>query len=93
MFNRYILEMRYPVSLNPQATVFGLAFLEGGNTFDRIGDFNPFNIKRSAGVGVRVFLPMFGMLGLDYGYGFDKIERLGSSQQRGNIHFIIGQQF
>lgn len=93
MYNRYILEMRYPVSLNPQATVFGLAFLEGGNTWDRIRDFNPFTIKRSAGVGVRVFLPMFGMLGLDYGYGFDKIERLGSTQQRGNIHFIIGQQF
>jgi outer membrane protein insertion porin family len=93
MYNRYILEMRYPVSLNPQATVFGLAFLEGGNTWDGIREFNPFTIKRAAGVGVRVFLPMFGMLGLDYGYGFDKIERLGSNQQRGNIHFIIGQQF
>ncbi len=93
MFNRYILELRYPVSLNPQATVFGLAFIEGGNTWDRIGQFNPFDIKRAAGVGVRVFFPMFGMLGLDYGYGFDKIDRLGESQQRGNIHFIIGQQF
>lgn len=94
LYNRFVLELRYPVSLNPQATIFGVAFLEGGNAWNRIKDYNPFNIKRSAGVGVRVFLPMFGMLGLDYGYGFDRLENISKdSQQRGNIHFIIGQNF
>lgn len=94
LYNRFVLELRYPVSLNPQATIFGVAFLEGGNAWNRIRDYNPFNIKRSAGVGVRVFLPMFGMLGLDYGYGFDRLENIPTTQQqRGNIHFIIGQQF
>ncbi len=94
LYNRFVLELRYPVSLNPQATIFGVAFLEGGNAWNRIRDYNPFSIKRSAGVGVRVFLPMFGMLGLDYGYGFDRLENIPQSQQqRGNIHFIIGQQF
>lgn len=92
MYNRFVMELRYPVSLNPQATIFALAFVEGGNAWNRIKDYNPFNLKRSAGVGVRVFLPMFGMLGLDYGYGFDRLENIPSqNQQRGNIHFIIGQ--
>ncbi len=71
---KYTLEMRYPISLNPQATFFVLAFAEAGNTFPTFRDFNPFNIKRSAGVGIRVFLPMFGMLGLDYGWGFDRLD-------------------
>ena len=70
---KYTLELRYPISLNPQATFFALAFLEGGNTFPTFDKFNPFNIKRTAGLGIRVFLPMFGMLGLDYGLGFDKL--------------------
>jgi outer membrane protein insertion porin family len=70
---KYTLELRYPISLNPQATFFALAFLEGGNTFPTFDKFNPFNVKRTAGIGIRVFLPMFGMLGLDYGLGFDKL--------------------
>lgn len=74
---KYTLELRYPISLNPQATFFALAFLEGGNTFPTIKQFDPFNVKRAAGVGIRVFLPMFGMLGLDYGFGFDKVDSWG----------------
>jgi len=71
---KYTLELRYPISLNPQATFFVLGFAEAGNTFPSFRQFNPFNVKRSAGVGIRVFLPMFGMLGLDYGWGFDKLD-------------------
>lgn len=95
IYNRYTLELRYPVSLNPQATVFGLAFLEGGDAWDRFKDFTPFNIKRSGGFGVRVFLPMFGLLGLDWGYRFDDITRRPSdaSMRRSQFHFIIGQSF
>jgi len=69
--------MRYPISLNPSATFFALGFVEAANTFPTIRDFNPFNVKRSAGFGLRVFLPMFGMLGIDYGWGFDKIDSWG----------------
>ncbi len=71
---KYTMELRYPISLNPQATFYLLAFGEAGNTYPTIGKFNPFNVKRSAGVGIRVFLPMFGMLGLDYGWGFDMLD-------------------
>lgn len=71
---KYTMELRYPISLNPQATFFVLAFAEAGNTFPTWNKFNPFNVKRSAGVGVRIFLPMFGMLGLDYGLGFDTLD-------------------
>lgn len=71
---KYTLELRYPISLNPSATFYALAFAEAGNTFPTFKDFNPFNVKRAAGVGIRVFLPMFGMLGLDYGFGFDKLD-------------------
>jgi outer membrane protein insertion porin family len=71
---KYTLELRYPISLNPSATFFVLGFAEAGNTFPTFRDFNPFNVKRAAGVGVRVFLPMFGMLGLDYGWGFDPLD-------------------
>lgn len=75
---KYTLELRYPISLNPQATFYVTGFLEAGNTFPDLKNFNPFNVKRAAGVGIRVFLPMFGMLGLDYGLGFDKIDSWGS---------------
>ena len=74
---KYTLELRYPISLNPQATFFVLAFAEGGNTFPSVKQFDPFNVKRAAGVGIRVFLPMFGMLGLDYGLGFDPLDNWG----------------
>jgi outer membrane protein insertion porin family len=75
---KYTLELRYPISLNPSATFYALTFLEAGNTYPTFDKFNPFNVKRTAGVGIRVFLPMFGMLGLDYGLGFDKLDSWGS---------------
>jgi outer membrane protein insertion porin family len=90
IYNKYSLELRYPVSLNPSATIFGLAFLEAGDAYDKFDNFNPFGVKKSAGFGVRIFLPMFGLLGLDWGYGFDDIPgRPGSSGS--NFHFSIGQ--
>ena len=88
VYDKFTVELRYPVILQPQSTIFVLAFLEGGNCWYDIRDFNPFQIKRSAGVGVRVFLPMIGLLGIDWGYGFDDAT-YGKSQ----FHFIIGQQF
>ncbi|MCC6283127.1 MAG: outer membrane protein assembly factor BamA [Saprospiraceae bacterium] len=72
VFNKYTVELRYPVSLNPSSTIFVTAFAQGGNAWQRAQDFNPFDIRRSAGMGLRVFLPMFGTLGFDYGVGFDK---------------------
>lgn len=73
IFNKYTAEIRYPFSLNPSATIFGLAFVEGANGWNSFKEYNPFKLYRSAGVGVRVYLPMFGLLGLDYGLGFDRL--------------------
>jgi outer membrane protein insertion porin family len=88
---RYTLELRYPISLNPQATIFVLGFAEAGNTWAKAKDFNPFVVKRSAGFGLRVFLPMFGLLGLDYGWGFDNIPGNPSSGNgKGQFHFTLG---
>lgn len=83
IFNKFTLELRYPISLNPSSTIYVLAFAQGGNSFQRFRDFNPFDIKRSAGAGVRVFLPMFGTLGFDYGFGFDK--QIPAGTGNGNI--------
>jgi outer membrane protein insertion porin family len=92
VYDKYTLELRYPLSLNPSATIYALAFLEGGNAWKSINEFNPFNIKRSAGVGVRIFLPMFGLLGIDWGYGFDPLA--GQTGANGSeFHFVLGQQF
>ena len=88
VYDKFTVELRYPVVLQPQSTIYALLFLEGGNCWADIRDFNPFQIKRSAGVGVRVFLPMIGLLGVDWGYGFDDPVN-GKSQ----FHFVIGQQF
>tara|TARA_R110000737_G_scaffold80019_1_gene112084 strand:+ start:13606 stop:16200 length:2595 start_codon:yes stop_codon:yes gene_type:complete len=74
---KYTIELRYPISLNPSATFFVTAFGEAGNTFPSVREFDPFNVKRSAGLGLRVYLPMFGMLGIDYGFGFDKVDAWG----------------
>ncbi|GIV33539.1 MAG: outer membrane protein [Chitinophagales bacterium] len=71
-YDKFTMELRFPFSLNPSATIYALAFLEGGNAWSNIRNFNPFDIRRSAGLGIRIFLPMFGMLGFDYGIGFDK---------------------
>jgi outer membrane protein insertion porin family len=90
IFTKYTLELRYPFSLNPSATIYGLSFLEAGNSWLGFGEFNPFEVKRSAGVGVRIFLPMFGLLGLDWGYGFDPIYGLPSAN-KSQFHFSINQ--
>lgn len=89
VYDKFTVELRYPLILQPQSTIFALLFLEGGNCWSDIRDFNPFQIRRSAGVGVRVFLPMIGLLGVDWGYGFDNHDGYGGSQ----FHFVIGQQF
>ncbi len=88
VYDKFTVELRYPVILQPQSTIFVLGFLEGGNCWSDIRDFNPFQIKRSAGVGVRVFLPMIGLLGVDWGWGFDDPVNGGSQ-----FHFVLGQQF
>lgn len=90
IFNKYTLELRYPISLNPMATVFVLGFAEAGNSWVKFNQFNPFDVKRSAGVGVRIFLPMFGLLGLDWGYGFDEIPG-DAGANKGQFHFSINQ--
>ena len=88
VYDKFTVELRYPVMLQPQSTIFALLFLEGGNCWSDIRDFRPFQIKRSAGAGVRVYLPMIGLLGIDWGWGFDDTQ-YGKSQ----FHFVIGQQF
>ncbi len=89
VFDKFTLELRYPISLNPQSTIFITAFAQGGNAWQRVQDFNPFEIKRSAGLGLRVFLPMFGTLGFDYGIGFDKPEFFGSSKLSNFAQFNV----
>ena len=89
IFTKYTMELRYPLSLNPQATIYALTFLEAGNCWLGFKDFNPFDVKRSAGLGVRIYLPMFGLLGLDWGYGFDDV--YGTTGNNGSqFHFSIG---
>lgn len=91
IFAKYTLELRYPLSLNPQATIYALAYAEAGNCWLGVKGFNPFKLKRSAGVGVRVYLPMFGLLGLDWGYGFDDVNMPGvTGGNKSQFHFSIG---
>ncbi|GAB4316124.1 MAG: POTRA domain-containing protein [Bacteroidales bacterium] len=90
IYSKYTLELRYPLSLNPNATIFVSTFLEAGNSWLRFNEFNPFSVYKSAGFGVRVFLPMFGILGLDWGYGFDQVPGLPDAN-RGQFHFSINQ--
>jgi outer membrane protein insertion porin family len=98
---KFTMELRYPISLNPSATFYLLGFAEAGNSYQNLRAFNPFNVKRSAGLGVRIFLPMFGMLGLDYGWGFDMLDPGSQGYQQNNagiqakgyngqFHFTIG---
>lgn len=91
IYTKYQMELRHPVMLNDQATVFVLAFAEAGNTWNKFSEFNPFKVRRSAGVGARIFLPIFGMLGIDYGHAFDPIPGLNSSQWKQNFTFSIMQ--
>ena len=91
LYNKFTMELRYPISLEQNATIWAHVFLEAGNCFSDIREYNPFNLKRSAGLGVRIFLPMFGLLGIDWGWGFDEIN--GSKQYGGSqFHFVLGQE-
>ena len=92
-YDRFTLELRYPFMLG-NTTIYGLTFLEGGNAWVDTKKFNPFDMKRSAGVGVRIFLPMVGLMGIDWAYGFDKVYS-GSNYKKGGsqFHFILGQEF
>ena len=90
IFDKFTIEIRYPISLNPNSTIYMLAFAEGGNAWNSFKDFNPFDMKRSAGLGLRVFLPMFGTLGFDYGVGFDKPGTDRSLQFLGDFNIILG---
>lgn len=90
VYNKLTMEMRYPLSLEPTATIYALTFLEAGNCYDSIKNFKPFDLKRTAGFGVRIFLPMFGMMGIDWGYGFDK-DATGK-KSGSQFHFVLGQE-
>lgn len=91
-YSRLAMELRYPFLLEPSSTIYGLVFVEAGNAWKDLKSFNPFDLKRSAGVGVRIFLPMIGLMGIDWAYGFDKVDGARSAGGS-NFHFIIGQEF
>ncbi|MBC2838906.1 outer membrane protein assembly factor BamA [Robiginitalea sp. SC105] len=95
VYNKYSMELRYPLTLKPTASIYTLIFAEAGNSFNNFQEFNPFEIKRSAGVGLRIFMPAFGLLGIDFGYGFDDDLRPDNNPGPSGwqTHFIIGQQF
>ena len=93
LYNKFSLELRYPITLKPSASIYALSFLEAGNGYDSFRDFDPFNSKRSAGVGVRIFMPAFGLLGIDFGYGFDNANENLNTSNGWETHFIIGQRF
>jgi outer membrane protein insertion porin family len=88
-FNKYIFELRYPLMLNPQSSIYTMLFAEAGNGWERFSQFDPFNVKKAYGVGVRFFLPMFGLLGFDYGLGVDK--QVPLSQANGSIFDKYGK--
>lgn len=91
LFNKYVMEIRYPISLAQSATIYALTFVEGGNNWNNFAEFNPYNIKKSAGVGLRIFMPAFGLMGIDWAYGFDRLD--GQLTNSGpQFHFSIGQQ-
>ncbi|MDR2621203.1 MAG: outer membrane protein assembly factor BamA [Dysgonamonadaceae bacterium] len=91
-YSRLALELRYPLLLEPTSTIYVLAFAEAGNAWTKINSFNPFDLKRSAGVGARIYLPMIGLMGIDWGYGFDS-PYPGAQVSGGQLHFILGQEF
>jgi len=92
IYNKFQMELRYPITLKPSASIYALTFLEAGNAYDGFEELSPFNLKRSAGLGLRVFMPAFGLLGIDFAYGFDPaLRQIGPSGWQ--THFVIGQQF
>jgi outer membrane protein insertion porin family len=94
VYNKFSMELRYPISLEQAASIYILSFAEAAGSYDRFRSYNPFDVQRSAGVGLRIFMPAFGLLGVDFGYGFDSVPNAVSNDPSGwNVHFIIGQQF
>ncbi|MBK7133156.1 MAG: outer membrane protein assembly factor BamA [Bacteroidales bacterium] len=95
VYSKITFELRYPISLNPQATIYGLTFLESGRAWYQLKEYNPFKMNRSAGIGLRANLPMFGLLGIDWGYGFDPVPDpvRFTNANKSQFHFVIGQQF
>lgn len=93
IYNKFSVELRYPITLKPSASIYALTFLEAGNGYNSFRTFDPFNSKRSAGAGVRIFMPAFGLLGIDFGYGFDNVNPTATEPNGWETHFIIGQQF
>lgn len=97
IYNKYSMELRYPITLKAAASIYALTFLEAGSSFDTFTNYTPFALSRSGGLGLRVFMPAFGLLGIDFGYGFDGLPlpngTLGSQPNGWETHFIIGQQF
>lgn len=92
VYNKYVTELRYAISTNPAATIFGLAFFEAGNAWANYRDYSPFNVYRSVGIGARIFMPAFGMLGLDMGFPFDEVPTYLNPSRQPEFHFTIGQQ-
>jgi outer membrane protein insertion porin family len=92
IYTKFTTELRYPISLKPNATIYGLVFAEGGHVNSYLQNYNPYKLYRSAGIGARIFLPMFGLLGIDWGYGFDEVPGLPEAN-KGQFHFVLGQQF
>ena len=93
IYNKFSIELRYPITLKPSASIYALTFLEAGNGYDSFREFDPFNSKRSTGAGVRIFMPAFGLLGIDFGYGFDNTNPNSTTPNGWETHFIIGQRF
>jgi outer membrane protein insertion porin family len=94
VYNKFSLELRYPISLEQAASIYVLTFAEAAGSYERFRDYNPFDVQRSAGAGLRIFMPAFGLLGVDFGYGFDSIPNTAINEPSGwQVHFIIGQQF
>ena len=93
VYSKISFELRYPISLNQQATIYGLAFLQTGRAWATLKEYNPFKMCRSAGVGLRANLPMFGLLGIDWGYGFDAVPSGASGANHSQFSFVIGQEF
>ncbi len=93
LYNKFSLELRYPITLKPSASIYALTFLEAGNGYNSFREFDPFNSKRSAGLGVRIFMPAFGLLGIDFAYGFDNTNPNATTPNGWETHFIIGQRF
>ena len=93
IYNKFSLELRYPITLKPSASIYALTFLEAGNGYNSFREFDPFRSKRSAGAGVRIFMPAFGLLGIDFGYGFDNVNSNLTAPNGWETHFVIGQRF